>query len=111
MSSLPLLFDNYLAYGTSGGISAESVAELITLATLIASFILFLILAIRFRHSEGGILRSFKLQLSIAILIWIVGEVFAYTEYLAEWSMYVHTCSMALFALFLVYRVRSLVGR
>lgn len=104
------LFQNYSAYG-GVGFSAESIAELITLLTLILSFGLFLFLAVRFRHSEGGILGSFKLQLSIAILVWIVGEVFAYTNYLADWSMFVHTCSMALFALFLVYRVRALVGK
>ncbi len=104
------LFQNYLAYG-GVGFSAEAIAELITLVALIVSFVLFLFLAVKFRHSEGGILGSFKLQLSIAILVWIVGEVFAYTNYLADWSMYVHTCSMALFALFLVYRVRALVGK
>jgi len=104
------LFENYSAYG-GVGFSAEAIAELITLVTLIVSFVLFLFLAVRFRHSEGGILGSFKLQLSIAILVWIVGEVFAYTNYLADWSMYVHTCSMALFALFLIYRVRALVEK
>jgi len=104
------LFENYPAYGGIG-FSAEAIAQLITLVTLIISFVLFLFLAVRFRHSEGGILGSFKLQLSIAILVWILGEVFAYTNYLADWSMYVHTCSMALFAIFLVYRVRALLGK
>jgi len=104
------LLQNYMAYG-GVGYSAEAIAELITLVALIASFVLFLFLAVRFRHSEGGLLGSFKIQLSIAILVWIVGEVFAYTNYLADWSMYIHTCSMALFALFLVYRVRALVGK
>jgi hypothetical protein len=104
------LLQNYLAYG-GVGFSAEAIAELITVVTLIVSFVLFLFLAVRFRHSESGILGSFKLQLSIAILVWIVGEVFAYTNYMADWSMYVHTCSMALFALFLVYRVRALAGK
>jgi hypothetical protein len=100
-----------LAYGAGVGFSLLGVAELITIASLIGAFVLFLFLAIRYRHSEGGILRSFKLQLSIAILAWIVGEFFAYTDYLADWSMYVHTCSMALFALFLVYRIKALVGK
>ena len=100
-----------LAYGTAIGFTALSVAELITLASLIAAFLLFLSLAIKYRYSEGGILRSFKLQLSIAILVWIIGEVFAFTGYLAGWSMYIHTCSMALFALFLVYRVKALTGK
>jgi len=100
-----------LAYGGGVGFSVLGVAEVITLASLIAAFVLFLFLAIRYRHSEGGILRSFKLQLSIAILVWIIGEVFAYTDYLAVWSMYVHTCSMAFFALFLAYRIRALLGK
>jgi hypothetical protein len=100
-----------VAYGTGVALTALGIAELITLVTLIAAFILFLFLAIRYRNSEGGLLRSFKLQLSVAILVWIVGEAFAYTDYLAEWSMYVHTCSMALFALFLAYRLRALVGK
>jgi hypothetical protein len=91
--------------------SVLGAAEIITLTSLVASFFLFLFLALRYRHSEGGILRSFKLQLSIAILVWIIGEVFAYTDYLADWSMYVHTCSMALFAVFLAYRIRALVGK
>jgi len=100
-----------LAYGTGFAFTALSIAEIVTVASLIAAFVLFLFLAIRYRHSEGGLLRSFKLQLSIAILVWIIGEVFAYTDYLADWSMYIHTCSMALFALFLAYRVRSLIGK
>jgi len=91
--------------------SAAGIAEAITVLSLLASFALFLFLAIRYRHSEGGIFRSFKLQLSIAILFWIIGEAFAYTDYLADWSMYVHTCSMALFAIFLAYRIRALVGK
>lgn len=91
--------------------TALSVAEIITVCCLVAAFILFFALAVRYRHSEGGIFRSFKLQLSIAILVWIIGEAFAYTDYLADWSMYVHTCSMALFALFLAYRVRALAGK
>lgn len=102
---------SYLAYGAGAGLSIEVIAELITIVSLIASFVLFLALTVRFRHSEGGIYRSFKLQLSIAILVWIIGEVFAYTNYLADWSMYVHTCSMALFAFFLVYRVKTLLGK
>jgi hypothetical protein len=100
-----------LAYGTGFGFTPLSIAELITLASLVAAFALFLSLAIRYRHSEGGIVRSFKLQLSMAILIWIVGEVFAYTGYLAGWSMYVHTFSMALFAVFLASKVRALTGK
>jgi len=100
-----------LAYGTGFGFTAFSIAEVVTLISLAAAFILFLSLAIRYRHSEGGIIRSFKLQLSIAILIWILGEVCAYTSYLADWSMYVHTCSMALFAVFLAYRLRDLTGK
>jgi hypothetical protein len=91
--------------------SAENIAELITVVCLLASFLLFLSLAMRFRHSEGGILHSFKLQLSIAILFWIISEILALSNYLADWSMYVHTISMALFAFFLVYRVRALLGR
>jgi len=101
----------YGAYGAGTALTALAIAEIITVVCLVVAFVLFLFLAIRYRHSEGGILRSFKLQLSIAILVWIIGEVFAYTNYLAEWSMYVHTCSMALFALFLVYRVRAIVGK
>jgi hypothetical protein len=104
------LFENYLSYGGIG-FSAEAIADLITLVALTMSFVLFLFLAVRFRHSEGGILGSFKLQLSVAILVWIVGEVFAYTNYLADWSMYLHTCSMALFAIFLAYRFRALLGK
>jgi len=100
-----------LAYGTNILFTPLGVAEAITLLSLVASFVLFLSLAIRYRHSEGGILRSFKLQLSIAILVWIIGEAFAYTDYLAGWSMYVHTCSMALFAIFLAYRIRALIGK
>jgi hypothetical protein len=100
-----------LAYGTALSFTPFSIAEIITIIDLVAAFILFLSLAIKYRHSEGGILRSFKLQLSIAILVWIVGEAFAYSNYLADWSMYVHTCSMALFALFLLYRVRTLTGK
>jgi hypothetical protein len=100
-----------LAYGSGLAFNALTVAEIITLVSLAASFVLFLFLAVRFRHSEGGVVRSFKLQLSIAILVWIIGEGFAYTDYLAGLSMYVHTCSMALFALFLAYRIRSLLGR
>jgi hypothetical protein len=100
-----------LAYGAGLGFTALSIAEIITIVDLVAAFVLFLSLAIKYRHSEGGILRSFKLQLSIAILVWIVGEAFANTSYLADWSMYVHTCSMALFALFLVYRVRTFTGK
>jgi hypothetical protein len=100
-----------LAYGAGLAFTALSIAEIITVASLIAAFVLFLFLAIRYRHSEGGLLRSFKLQLSIAILVWIIGEGFAYTNYLADWSMYIHTCSMALFALFLAYRVRALIGK
>ena len=100
-----------LAYGAELGLSALSIAEFVTVISLTAAFILFLSLAIRYRHSEGGILRSFKVQLSIAILIWIIGELCAYTGYLADWSMYVHTCSMALFAVFLVYRLRGPSGK
>lgn len=100
-----------LAYGATLAFTALSIAEIVTLVSLVAAFVLFLSLAIKYRHSEGGILRSFKLQLSIAILVWIVGEVFAYTSYLADWSMYIHTCSMALFAVFLAYRVRALTGK
>jgi len=100
-----------LAYGTGFAFTVLSIGELITLVSLVSAFILFLSLAIRYRHSEGGVIRSFKLQLSIAILIWIIGEVFAYTSVLADWSMYVHTCSMALFALFLAYRVKGLTGK
>jgi apolipoprotein N-acyltransferase len=100
-----------LTYGSGAAVTALSIAEITTVICLIVAFVLFLFLAIRFRHSEGGVLRSFKLQLSIAILVWIIGEAFAYTNYLAEWSMYVHTCSMALFALFLVYRVRATTGK
>jgi len=100
-----------LAYGTALSFTALSIAEIITIIDLVAAFILFLSLAIKYRHSEGGIFRSFKLQLSIAILVWIVGEAFAYSTYLSDWSMYVHTCSMALFALFLVYRIRALTGK
>ncbi len=105
------LLENYLAYGTGAGLSAEAIAEFITVVSLLASFLLFTFLAIRSRHSEGGILHSFKLQLSIAILFWIIGEVFAISDFLADWSMYVHTVSMALFAFFLVYRVRALLGK
>jgi len=100
-----------LAYGTGLAFTALSIGEFITLVSLVSAFILFLSLAIRYRQSEGGVIRSFKLQLSIAILIWIIGEVFAFTGFLADWSMYVHTCSMALFALFLAYRVRGLTGK
>lgn len=104
---------SWLMYGSGfgSGFSFQNVAEIITLVSLTASFILFLYLAIRFRHSEGGVFRSFKFQLSLAILVWIVGEVFAYTDYLAGWSMYIHTFSMALFALFLAYRAKALVGK
>ena len=100
-----------MTYGYGVGFTPLAIAEFITVVTLVAALILFLVLAIRYRHSEGGILRSFKLQLSLAILVWIIGEVFAYTDFLAEWSMYVHTCSMALFALFLAYRIKGLVGK
>ena len=99
-----------MAYGIGYSFTPLSVAEVITLVSLGAAFILFLILGIRYRHAEGGLLRSFKLQLSLAILVWIVGEIFAYTDF-SDWSMYVHTCSMALFAIFLAYRVRAIVGK
>ena len=100
-----------LAYGAEFGFTALSIAEFVTVISLAAAFVLFLSLAIRYRHSEGGIFRSFKLQLSVAILIWIIGELCAYTSYLEDWSMYVHTCSMALFAVFLVYRLRGPLGK
>ena len=99
-----------LAYGVEAGATAMT-AELVTLACLLASFVLFLFLAIRFRHSEGGIVRSFKLQLSVAILFWILGETLALSGYFADLSMYIHTVSMALFAFFLIYRARALIGR
>ncbi len=91
--------------------SPVAIAEFVTLASLVGSFLLFLYLAVRFRHSEGGILRSFKLQLSLAILFWILAETFALSGYFTDLSRYVHTVSMALFAFFLVYRVRALMGR
>ena len=100
-----------MAYGAEFGFTALSIAEFVTVISLAAAFVLFLSLAIRYRHSEGGIFRSFKLQLSVAILIWIIGELCAYTSYLEDWSMYVHTCSMALFAVFLVYRLRGPLGK
>lgn len=100
-----------MMYGAGVTSTALSVAEAITVVCLVAAFALFFALAVRYRHAEGGILRSFKLQLSIAILVWIIGEAFAFTNYLASWSMYVHTCSMILFTLFLVYRVRGFAGK
>jgi len=103
------LFENYLAFG-GVEFSAKALAELVTLIALVASFVLFALLAVRFRHSEGGILGSFKLQFSIAILVWIIGEIFEYMKSF-ELGMYIHTCSMALFALFLLYRVRGLLGK
>jgi len=99
-----------LEYGTSQPMSPEGIAELVTDASLILSFLLFLTLAIRSRHSEGGILRSFKFQLSVAILFWILGETISFLNY-TDLGMYVHSCSMALFAFFLLYRVRTLAAR
>jgi len=101
----------YPSYGAGQPFSPLSIAEYITISCLVISFILFLILAIRFRHSEGGILHSFKLQLSIAILLWIVGEIVGFLGPMIYWKMYIHTASMSLFALVLLYRVRALTGR
>lgn len=105
------LFQDYPSYGAGQGFSPLAITEYVTLSCLVASFILFLILAIRFRHSEGGILHSFKLQLSIAILLWIIGEILGFSGSMMYWKMYVHTTSMALFAFVLLYRVRALAGR
>jgi hypothetical protein len=95
----------------AAGAPIVAAAELLTVIFLLAAFVLFLFLAVRFRHSEGGILRSFKLQLSVAILFWILGEAFALSGYYSDVSMYVHTISMALFAFFLIYRARALLTR
>ena len=100
----------YSEYHAAGS-SIVTDAEILTVIVLLAAFALFLFLAVRFRHSEGGILRSFKLQLSVAILFWILGEAFALSGYYSDVSMYVHTISMALFAFFLVHRARALMGR
>jgi hypothetical protein len=110
VSSMLALLQHVLEYGASQGQSFVGIAEFVTLSSLIASFLLFLSLAIRSRHAEGGIARSFKFQLSIAILFWILGEVISFFNY-ADLGMYVHTCSMALFAFFLAYRVRALASR
>lgn len=99
-----------LEYGASQPLSPEGIAEFITEASLVVSFLLFLTLALRSRHSEGGIVRSFKFQLSVAILFWIVGEIISFLSY-TDVGMYVHTCSMALFSFFLAYRVRTLAVR
>jgi len=101
----------YPSYGAGPAFSPLTVAEWITLSCLAMSFILFFILAIRFRHSEGGILHSFKLQLSIAILLWIVGEIVGFSVPMLYWKMYIHTASMLLFAFVLLYRVRTLARR
>jgi len=102
---------NYPSYGAAQPFSPLAIAECVTLFCLVISFILFVILAIKFRHSEGGILHSFKLQLSIAILLWIVGEVVGFLGPMIYWKMYIHTASMSLFAIVLLYRVRALAGR
>ena len=99
------------SYGAGEWFSPLAITEYVTLFCLIASFLLFLSLAIRFRHSEGGILHSFKLQLSIAILLWILGELLGFSSSMGYWKMYVHTTSMSLFALVLLYRIRALAGR
>ena len=101
----------YPSYGAGQAFSLLTIAECITLSCLVFSFILFLILAIRSRHSEGGILHSFKLQLSIAILLWILGEIVGFLGPMLYWKMYIHTASMSLFALVLLYRIRGLAGR
>ena len=101
----------YPSYGAGHAFSVLAIAEYITLACLVISFILFLILAIRFRHSEGGILHSFKLQLSVAILLWIVGEIVGFAGPMLFWKMCIHTTSMSLFAIVLLYRIRGLAGR
>jgi hypothetical protein len=102
---------NYPGYGGGQGFSSIAIAEFVTLVSLAICFFLFLSLAIRFRHAEGGILHSFKLQLSIAILLWILGELLSVFASMSYWRMYFHTTSMALFAFFLLYRVRALAGR
>ncbi len=104
-------FQTYPGYGAGQGMSTVAIAEYVTLVSLAICFILFLSLAIRFRHAEGGVLHSFKLQLSIAILLWILGEVLSMTGSMSYWRMYAHTASMMLFAFFLLYRVRLLAGR
>jgi len=104
-------FEAYPSYGAGQPLSPLALSEYITLSCLVVSFILFIVLAIRFRHSEGGILHSFKLQLSIAILLWIVGEIVGFLGPMGYWKMYVHTASMSLFAFVLLYRVRALTGR
>ena len=105
------LLQQYPSYGAGQGFAPLAITEYITLSCLVLSFMLFLILAIRFRHSEGGILHSFKLQLSVAILLWIVGEILGFSSSMMYWKMSVHTTSMALFAFVLLYRVRALAAR
>jgi len=105
------ILQEYPSYGAGPAFSPLAIAEYITLSCLVLSFILFIILAFRVRHSEGGILHSFKLQLSVAILLWIVGEIVGFVGPMMYWKMYIHTTSMALFAFVLLYRIRALAGR
>ncbi len=88
-------------------VEAAEAAELFTLVGLAVSLSIFAYLAVRTRNPDVGSVTSFKLGLTIAILVWIIAEIlFVYD--MGQVGRIVHTIAMLVFPIYFILRAKAL---
>lgn len=96
-------------------LAPEMIGQWITRTGLTISTIIFLILIAKYWQKRQPILRSFKTQMAIVLIIWLVAELLFTLRPLTKMDSDiiggVHAFSMALFAIFMLLRGRPLFRR
>lgn len=96
---------------------SEVIIELMENVTLVGAILAFIIFAVLAARSKT--VRSFQFQLSLFMLVWVVGEAphLLDTLEVIDVSPYgplglsIHSAAMVLFAFFILYRARRFLGR